>query len=222
MFHVEHRQTNSLTALLLQSAAELCISLPSASVPQFMIYLEELRNWNKSINLTAIEDDREIVIKHFVDSLAITRWVELPSGASLLDIGSGAGFPGMPIKLVRPDLSVGFLEPNEKKAAFLRFVIGKLRLSNATVIPSKLDAFDPTNRVYQQYDCLTVRALRVETIGLSISNLLKPDGIAVLYRASRAEESFSLNGLALDREVEYELPSGLGHRVLSIFSRSQT
>ncbi len=187
-----------------------------------MIYLEELRNWNKSINLTAIEDDREIVIKHFVDSLAITRWVELPSGASLLDIGSGAGFPGMPIKLVRPDLSVGFLEPNEKKAAFLRFVIGKLRLSNATVIPSKLDAFDPTNRVYQQYDCLTVRALRVETIGLSISNLLKPDGIAVLYRASRAEESFSLNGLALDREVEYELPSGLGHRVLSIFSRSQT
>ena len=91
-----------------------------------MSYLVELKKWNKAINLTAIQDDQDIVVKHFVDSLAGLKVIEIQQETELLDVGAGAGFPAIPLKLVRPNLSIELLEPTRRRAHFLRYVIGSL------------------------------------------------------------------------------------------------
>lgn len=217
---MEQSSGQSISQLISEAAVSASISIRPEHIGLFSLYVTELRRWNQSINLTAIDDDREIVIKHLIDSLAAVRWVRIPTEASVLDIGTGAGFPGMPIKLVRPDIFIDFLEPNEKKAAFLRYLIGTLKLNNAKVISCKIE--DCSDRIQggRAYDCIVVRAFKVDSYGEVIRGLLKPGGVLVLYRAARVEPDFRLEGLALLHEVEYELPSGLGHRVLSIFSSS--
>ncbi len=205
--------------LLRKSAAELSISIPDSAIPRFRDYLRELKKWNKAINLTAIQDDREIVVKHFVDSLAGLKVIEMTKEKYLLDVGAGAGFPALPIKLVRPDLSVELLEPSEKKGSFLRYMIGSLGLQQTTIATIKLEDYVNRRSIQRLYDCIVVRAFKVDNLGLVLGSLLKDGGKVVLYRATKVERDFKLDSLALIREVEYELPFGYGHRTLSVFSK---
>lgn len=208
-----------IAELLKKSAAELSLSIPDFSIPHFCSYLNELKKWNKAINLTAILDDREIVVKHFIDSLAGLKVIEIHYGSKLLDVGAGAGFPAIPIKLVRPDVSIELLEPSEKKGSFLRYIIGSLGLHNASVATIKLENYVTRQSNRGLFDFIVVRAFKVDTLGLALGNLLKDRGKLVLFRASKVERDFKLDSLALIQEVEYELPSGYGHRTLSVFSR---
>ncbi len=183
-------------------------------------YLSELKKWNKAINLTAIDNDREILVKHFIDSIAGLKVIDINDGAELLDVGAGAGFPALPLKFVRPELSIELLEPNEKKGAFLRYVVGTLGLQSVTVATAKLEEYASRGNIQGRFDAIVVRAFKVDACGLALSTLLKPGGRLVLYRAEKVPGSFKLAGLALIKEVEYELPAKYGHRVLSVFSRS--
>ena len=171
------------------------------------------------INLTAIDDDREILVKHFIDSVAGTKVIDNRSENYLLDIGAGAGFPALPLKFVRPDLSVELLEPSEKKGSFLRYMIGSLGLLQVTVATAKLEDYVEPRADRRVFDYIVVRAFKIDELGRLLVNLLKSDGKVVLYRAERIRRGFDLAGLALVEEVEYELPSGYGHRVLSVFSK---
>ena len=200
-------------------AAELSISISDSSIPLFVNYLNELKKWNKAINLTAIDDDREILVKHFVDSVSGLKVIDSIGECSLLDVGSGAGFPALPLKFAKPDLSVELLEPSEKKGSFLRYMIGFCDLQKVTVATAKLENYVERQGVQQTFDYIVVRAFKVDHLGLLLEDLLKPDGKVVLYRAERVRRDFELAGLALVDEVEYELPSGYGHRVLSVFSK---
>ena len=101
--------------LLKASAAAYGVNLNDTALDRFDKYAEELVAWNEKINLTAITEPDEIVMKHFVDSLVVLSKVDLPKGASLLDIGTGAGFPGLALKIARPDLNVTLLDSTEKK-----------------------------------------------------------------------------------------------------------
>ena len=184
-----------------------------------MSYLNELKKWNKAINLTAINDDHEIVVKHFIDSLAGLKVIEINDESNLLDVGAGAGFPAIPIKLVRPDLSIELLEPSEKKGSFLRYVIGLLGLRGASVATIKLENYVKREGNRRLFDYIVDRAFRVDTLGLALGSLLKNEGKLVLFRAAKVEPDFRLDSLALIQEVEYELPSGYGHRTLSVFSK---
>lgn len=210
-----------LEELLKKSASELSISIPGSAVPLFFRYLNELKQWNQAINLTAIDNDREVVVKHFVDSLAGLKVIEMASEITLLDVGSGAGFPALPLKFVRPDLLVEMLEPSEKKGAFLRYVVGALGLQQTTVATSKLEDYVRKRGSQRLYDYIVVRAFRVDRFGIALGSLLKDAGNVVLYRSAKVGGDFRLDGLALVREVEYELPAGYGHRVLSVFSKQQ-
>lgn len=96
-----------------------------------MIYLEELKLWNARINLTGLKDDRDIIIKHFLDSLAVLPFLE--DAASLIDLGSGAGFPGMVLKLARPRLTLTLVEARQKKAGFLEYLATRLQLTGVAV-----------------------------------------------------------------------------------------
>lgn len=199
-------------------ATELGIPVDSSCLPFFSTYLSELKKWNKAINLTAIHDDQEVLVKHFIDSVAGVKVIENMDKCELLDIGAGAGFPGLPLKFVLPQIELELLEPSEKKGAFLRYVAGSLGLRDVTVVPSKLEQYSrrPTRRLF---DYIVVRAFKIDESGQMVADLLKPAGKVILYRAERVPRGFSLGGLALVQEVEYELPSGYGHRVLSVFSK---
>ena len=112
---------------------ELGIEPTEQILGHFDIYLRELKKWNKVYNLTAITDDREIIVKHFLDSLLYLK--AIPDGqVTLCDVGSGGGFPGIPIAIVRRDLLITLLEPSRKKIAFLRQMRRLLSLENVEIL----------------------------------------------------------------------------------------
>lgn len=199
-------------------ASELAIPLTDSCVPLFFHYFCELKKWNKAINLTAIDDGEEILIKHFVDSMAGIKVIDNAGINELLDVGAGAGFPSLPLKFLLPQVKLELLEPSEKKGSFLRYVVGSLGLQQVTVVPAKLEQYvqRPNRRTF---DHIVVRAFKVDGSGRLLADLLTPGGKVILYRAERIPRGVGLAGLALVEEVEYELPSGFGHRVLSVFSK---
>jgi len=147
-----------MTDILASTSGAWGLALAPEQIEQFAIYLDELRAWNKRINLTAITDPDEIVARHFLDSLRCAlSWGEAP--ASLIDIGAGAGFPGLPLKILRPTLQLTLVESIAKKAAFLRHIVNVLDLSNATVLVDRAEVIgqDPAQR--ERYDVVVARAV---------------------------------------------------------------
>jgi 16S rRNA (guanine527-N7)-methyltransferase len=124
------------TTLLADGLATLGLELPPGLLTQLTFYLEELKLWNARINLTGLKTDRDMVIKHFLDSLAVLPF--LNSAASLVDLGSGAGFPGLVVKLARPSLALTLVESRGKKAAFLDYLASRLRLTGVEVVQARL------------------------------------------------------------------------------------
>jgi 16S rRNA (guanine527-N7)-methyltransferase len=122
--------------LLQEGAGALGLQLPPATLEHLQIYLEELKLWNAKTNLTALKTDRDIVIKHFLDSLAVLPW--LGGAASLVDLGSGGGFPGMVLKLALPRLNLTLVEARQRKAAFLEYLAARLRLTGVEVVQTHL------------------------------------------------------------------------------------
>jgi 16S rRNA (guanine527-N7)-methyltransferase len=122
--------------LLTEGAAALSLELDPATLDRFQLYLQELKTWNARLNLTALRTDRDIVIKHFLDSLAVVPFLGEPS--SLADLGTGAGFPGVVLKLMRPEMQLTLVEAREKKAAFLEYLASRLHLSGVEVSQAHL------------------------------------------------------------------------------------
>ena len=118
-----------ISSLLIEGAGELGVFLTDEHISAFERYIDELKVWAEHMNLIRREDDREIVLKDFLDSLTVTRY--LSGGASVMDLGSGAGFPGIPAKIVRPDLTMVLLEARRKKVFFLKNLIRYLGLVRA-------------------------------------------------------------------------------------------
>ena len=136
------------------------ISLPDAAgeYDRFALYCTELQEWNRRMNLTAITDDEGVAEKHFADSLLPLTMVALPAGASLVDVGSGAGFPGLPMALARPDLQVTFLDSLQKRLTFLTQLTQKLEVPARMLHARAEDAGqDPQYR--EKFDIATARAV---------------------------------------------------------------
>jgi 16S rRNA (guanine527-N7)-methyltransferase len=131
----KHSETEPL-ALLIQGSAALGLKLPPTTLEHLHIYLEELKLWNARINLTSLKTDPDIIIKHFLDSLAVLPLVG--AAASLVDLGSGAGFPGLVLKLAQPDLVLTLVEARQKKADFLEYLVSHLRLTDVKVVQTHL------------------------------------------------------------------------------------
>lgn len=131
----EHPSSEPL-ALLTAGAAALGLELAPATLGHLLTYLEELKLWNARTNLTGLKTDRDIVIKHFLDSLAVLPFLD--EAGSLVDLGSGAGFPGLVLKLARPQLSLTLMEARQKKAAFLEYLVSRFRLTGVRVVQAHL------------------------------------------------------------------------------------
>ena len=127
----------SLEKLLVEGAKELGVELGDTRIKKFITYLVLLKQWNNKLNLTSITDDREIVIKHFLDSLSILKILQTDS--SILDIGSGGGFPGIPLAIAYPGLTVTLLDSSQKKVVFMKEVIRNLKLINANAVGGRAE-----------------------------------------------------------------------------------
>ena len=147
--------------ILRQGLSELGIKGHAENVIRFLSYLDELKKWNQAYNLTAIQNDRDIIIKHFFDSLLFLRAFPQNHG-NVCDVGSGAGFPGIPIAIVRPDISIALIEPSRKKCAFLRNIKRVINLNNVAVLETRVE--DIKN---YDFDIAVTRAL------FSISDFVK-------------------------------------------------
>jgi len=123
-------------ALLQEGAAELGVPLPPEALPQFRTYLQELQTWNARVNLTGLKSEPDLVIKGFLDSLAVLPF--LNDVDSLIDLGSGAGFPGLVLKLARPELVITLVESRGKKAAFLEYLVALWSLPGVQVVQTYL------------------------------------------------------------------------------------
>lgn len=166
--------------------------LTDTQLGQFVTYRNKLKRWNEKINLTAIRDDKGIIEKHFLDSVSLLHYVDLPHSAKVADVGSGAGFPGLPLKILRPDLNLVLIEPVTKKASFLNFIIATLKLTGVKVANVRAEGFiksHPDNK----FDIVLTRFLAsiMDSVEYCVK-LLKSGGLFVAYKSSDVQTEIKL------------------------------
>ena len=172
---------------LVNKAKEIGISLNEEQVKKFYDYMLVLLDWNEKINLTAITDVKEIILKHFVDSITICKYI--PENSKLLDVGTGAGFPGIPVKIIRDDVTIVLLDSLNKRILFLEDVIEKLKLTNIIAVHGRAEEFGKNKKFRQCFDIVTSRAVaNMAVLSEYLLPFVKIDGKAVIMKGSECEE----------------------------------
>ncbi len=169
----------------MDGARELGIHISEPQISAFRVYIDELRLWGKTVNLIHRPDDREIILKDFIDSLTVVKY--LPDRSSLLDLGSGAGFPGVPLKIIRADLDVVLLEATQKKVFFLKNLIRTLNLQGIRAIWK--EEMETIRKEIGSFDYVVSRA--VGSLSMLVEEgapFLKSGGIILAMKGKRGEE----------------------------------
>lgn len=208
----------SIEKMLREGASGFGVSLSPWDTGKFVRYLEILKAWNTRINLTALRDDGEIAVSHFLDSLSAARFVE--GADSLLDIGSGAGFPGIPLKIAMPALEVTLIESAHKKTVFMNEVIRELGLTGIRAVWGRAE--DDANGVERgSFPRVISRAVSGVKEVLALSEpYLSPGGSIILMRGRRGEEEWEEAGDEVHRRYRltgkerFTLPYGGQTRVI--------
>lgn len=208
--------------LLINGAEQLGIALTIEQVSSVFIYLAELKKWNQKMNLTAIRDEQDIIIKHILDSLSYLHGFDPERSQRLLDIGSGAGFPAIPIKITHPEIEVILVESIKKKASFLRHIIRTLKLAKAEVIDKRIE--DLSKEYHEVIDIITARAFAdmksVVSAGLPF---LKPGGLMVLSRGPKemvSKQDLEASSVSLEKRLEFSLPHSDYQRAIWVFKKN--
>jgi len=188
--------------LLIEGSKAFGIRLNETQVEAFDLYLRELLKWNEKINLTAIRSEKGIVLKHFLDSLSVFPY--LSKTASLLDIGSGAGFPGIPLKIVHPSLEITLIDSVRKKIDFQRHVIRMLGLKGMEAIHGRIQDKEILQSMTGRFDAVISRAFSdLQTLRLLAFPFLKKGGILLAMKGELDEEEIGL--LSKREETRYRL-----------------
>lgn len=202
----------------IKETKKLNINLTDEILGKLKIYNDFLLEYNKHTNLTAIKQKEEVYLKHFYDSLTLTKIIKLDK-QTLLDVGTGAGFPGLVLAIVYPNLKVTLIDSNNKKIKFLNICIEKLNIKNVKIINSRAEDYVRTMR--EHYDIVTSRAVAELKILLELNiPALKVGGIFIGMKANIKEEllnaTTALEKLKAEIKeiIEFELPKGAGKRTL--------
>lgn len=145
--------------LLISGAKNYGIDLDDEKVEKFFKYMNLLKSWNEKINLTAITEDEEIIKKHFLDSISIVKTNLIKDNVSIIDVGTGAGFPGIPIKIVMPNVKVLLLDSLQKRVNFLNEVIFELKLEGIEAVHSRAEDAARIEKYREKFDIATARAV---------------------------------------------------------------
>lgn len=218
VMETEHRD------LLLEGAKTFGIRLNEKEVEAFDLYLRELLKWNQKINLTAIRSEKGIVVKHFLDSLSAYPYLSKPS--SLLDIGSGAGFPGIPLKMVEPFLEVTLIDSVRKKVDFQKHIIRTLGLKGIEAIHGRVQDKEILQSMGGRFDFVISRAFSdLQTLLILSFPFLKKGGIVLAMKGEMNREEIpslaKIEGIRyrLQKTVPLVLPGGTFKRSILLFEK---
>lgn len=219
--------TVSPREILASGAAEMGISLNDSQLDQFDSLTELLLDWNSRVNLTRITDRTEIVVKHYLDSLALLRYINPAEGASVIDVGTGPGIPGLPLKIMRPDIRLALLDSVRKKLSFAEAAANALNLTNVSVIHARAEDAGHDSLHREKYDLVISRAVaRLAILSELCLPLCKVGGRFVAYKGPDIDEEVEeidkaaavLGGKVAVVE-KFSLPNSDLHRSLAIIEK---
>lgn len=167
--------------------SELKIELSEEKILQFYRYMQLLLERNEKINLTAITEPKEIILKHFVDSLTIAKYIR--QGSTLVDMGTGAGFPGIPLKIYREDIKITLVDSLNKRINFLREIVKELNLENIETIHSRAEELSRSHKYREKFEIATSRAVaNLTTLSEYLIPLVKEKGKCICMKGPDIEE----------------------------------
>ncbi|MBE5857030.1 MAG: 16S rRNA (guanine(527)-N(7))-methyltransferase RsmG [Lachnospiraceae bacterium] len=209
------------TKLLLEGLEELNITPTKEQVNRLLRYYELLIEWNEFMNLTAITDYEEVLIKHFVDSATIVK-VLSPGKEKIIDVGCGAGFPGLPLKILFPELRMTLLDSLNKRVQFLNEVIKELELTEIEAVHGRAEDFAKNKEYREQYDLCVSRAVaNLSTLSEYCLPFVKTGGSFIAYKSEKgsaerdeAENAIKILGGSIVKEVEFVLPTTDNFRIM--------
>ena len=173
----------------IQALEEKGISLSSWQIEQFSIYYKTLVEWNEKMNLTAITDKEEVYLKHFYDSISAAFFFDFTKVERICDVGAGAGFPSIPLKICFPHLSVSIVDSLNKRISFLHHLADVLKLDDTAFYHDRAETFGKSVDHREQYDLVTARAVaRMSVLSELCLPLVKVDGYFLAMKASSAQE----------------------------------
>lgn len=206
---------------------QLGVHLTEKQLQQFLVYYEMLTEWNRVMNLTAITEFQDVMKKHFVDSVSLIKAYDVTKKSTVIDIGTGAGFPGLALKIAYPDMQVTLLDSLNKRILFLDAVIEKLNLSGVETVHGRAEDFAKPGRLREQYDLCVSRAVaNLSTLSEYCLPFVKIGGMFISYKSekiaeemSAAENAISLLGGRVKGQVEFTLPDSDIYRNLFVIDK---
>ncbi|MFA6308491.1 MAG: 16S rRNA (guanine(527)-N(7))-methyltransferase RsmG [Clostridia bacterium] len=248
-----------LQNLLIEGAEAFSESINEEQIEKFVLYMDLLKEWNGRFNLTAIEDDRDVIVKHFIDSLSILPYIKkgkkennsndckrdsnsrfddkgndlddnlyVGSKLSLIDIGSGAGFPGIPVKILRDDISVTLVDSLEKRVKFLKEVTARLDLKGMSSLHGRAEDFGMNPKYRERFDICTARAVANLPVLLEYClPFVKIGGIFIAMKTSNNEEmenskkALEILGGEIEKINDITLPSSSIKRSIIVVGKKR-
>lgn len=217
--------------LLKSSAASIGVELNDTQVAQFIKYYDILVEWNSFMNLTGITEYEEVVQKHFIDSLALCKAIDVNQISNLIDIGTGAGFPGIPLKIAYPHLKVTLLDSLQKRIKFLNEVVMQLGLSDVETIHGRAEDFAKPSMKRESYDICVSRAVaNLSSLSEYCLPYVNLEGYFIPYKSGKVDEELEesrkavfLLGGKIEEEVKFNLPdSDISRSLIKIKKVSAT
>ena len=211
--------------LLLDGAKELGINLTETQLDQFIMYKSLLQEWNEKMNLTAITEDREVMTKHFLDCMTIQKAIDMNSQKTVIDIGTGAGFPGLVIKIAFPHLEVTLVDALKKRLTFLEEVINQLGLTGIKCVHSRAEDLGKKKEYREGFDICASRAVaNLAVLSEYTLPFVKVDGYLMALKGQKIEEeleqgqkAIQILGGKLEEVVHTGVPfTDLDHKIAKI------
>lgn len=201
------------------------IELSKKQIEQFYTYMNLLLEWNEKINLTAITEPEEVILKHFVDSLTISAYIK--KGSKLVDMGTGAGFPGIPLKILRDDIEITLVDSLNKRINFLNEVIKELELREISTVHARAEEFGQNKKYREKFDIATSRAVaNLSTLSEYLVPLVKLEGKIICMKGSEVKEelenaknAIKILGGKIEKEESFNLPNSDMKRNLVIIKK---
>ena len=229
---------NSKEEYLSSLSKKLNIELSKEQIDSFLKYYNLLIEWNDKINLTAITEFKDVCLKHFVDSMSIVNAFssfeeakDFFSGKSLIDVGTGAGFPGICLKIIFPELNITLMDSLDKRIKFLNEVISSLSLKKITTVHARVEDAARTSDYREKFDFATARAVAsLPVLSEYCLPFVKQDGFFIAYKSEKVLEEISISANALivlggkiESEYSFSLPdSDLQRTILFVKKENKT
>lgn len=216
-------------ALLLETLCTLELRFPDDALARLDRYADLLAETNRQFNLTAVTEPDEVTIKHFADCLSLFAYVEIPQNASVIDVGTGAGFPGLVLKLVRPDLSVTFLDSTKKKLGFIENVLAAVSLTGETV-HARAEEAGQDAQFRERFDFATARAVAaLPVLSEYCLPFVKQGGTFLAMKSAAADAEIDkargairLLGGQVESDFLFDLAKNMPRRIVTVRKISQT